>query len=115
MDQFPQMLYRAPGVEEIHGQKLASLIVHDAVQLEQAQAEGWHDSTTGAVEAHAAKLAEQQQRTSTGSTDQTDDAPPTREELERKANELGIEFSPRIGDEKLAERIAAKLAEQPAQ
>jgi hypothetical protein len=44
--------------------------------------------------------------------DADDNAQPTRAELEQKAAELGIEFSPRIGDAKLAERIADKLKEQ---
>jgi hypothetical protein len=30
----------------------------------------------------------------------------TREELEARANELGVKFTARLGDEKLAERIA---------
>lgn len=47
----------------------------------------------------------------TATTPPTDDnAPPTRAELEAKANELGVEFSPRIGDAKLFERIEAALA-----
>ena len=37
------------------------------------------------------------------------EAPPTREELEAKAGELGIEFSPKIGDKRLAERIEEAL------
>ena len=42
-----------------------------------------------------------------------DDAPPTRAELEAKAKELHIEFSPKIGDAKLAERIQAALDAHP--
>ena len=41
-----------------------------------------------------------------------DDEPPTRAELEAKAKELGIEFSPNIGDKKLGERIQAALDAQ---
>ena len=37
------------------------------------------------------------------------DAPPTREELEAKAAELGLKFHPNTGDIKLAALIAAKL------
>jgi hypothetical protein len=38
-----------------------------------------------------------------------DDAPPTRDELERKAKELGISFDGRTGDKKLSALIAEKL------
>lgn len=55
-----------------------------------------------AADAAAAAAAAQQE--------QADNAPPTRAELEAKAAELGIEFSPNIGDKKLGERIAAALA-----
>lgn len=37
------------------------------------------------------------------------DSPPTRAELEQKARELGLSFSPRIGDAKLAQRISEAL------
>lgn len=66
MSQFPQMLYRAPGAEDIHGHKLASLIVHDADDLERALADGWHETTTAAVQAHRDSLSGQ-----TGTTQAT--------------------------------------------
>ena len=39
----------------------------------------------------------------------SDDAPPTRAELEQKAAELGIKFDGRWGDKRLGEAIAAAL------
>jgi hypothetical protein len=38
-----------------------------------------------------------------------DDAPPTREELEEKARELGIKFDGRTGDKLLLKRITEAL------
>jgi hypothetical protein len=38
-----------------------------------------------------------------------DVSPPTREELEAKAKQLGVSFNARTSDMKLAERIAAAL------
>lgn len=100
MNDFPRMIYRAGGTEEIHGGRFSTLIVHDDAELDAALADGWHLSTgEAAAPAPAAPAAEV-----------PDDAPPSRAELEAKATELGIEFSPRIGDAKLAERIAEKLA-----
>ena len=111
MDRFPLMLYKVGGPHAIHGGHFDTLVVNDDTENAQAQAEGWRDSTPGAVAAHeaaqaeaAAKLAEQAKAAET--------TPPTREELEQKARELGIDFSPNIGDKRLGERIAEKLAEQ---
>ena len=98
MDTYPRMLYRQPGPEPMHGGLFATLIVQSAEEETAAAAQGWHLTTTEAAEALAAK----------GSDDDT--APPTRAELEAKATELGIEFSARIGDKKLGERIAEALA-----
>lgn len=109
MNSFPQMLMRMPGSEPMHGLgSFASMIVHDEATRDAALADGWHETTT---EAKAAYLAEQE-AAKLGSAQATDDAskPPTRAELEQKAAELGVEFDGRIGDKKLAERIAAKLA-----
>lgn len=118
MDQFPQMLYKAPGTEPIHGGHFACLIVADDAEHGAALADGWHETTTDALEAHkaslsggagadAAKLAQGEGSNSAGA----DDAPPTRAELEAKATELGIEFNHRWGDKKLGDTIAAKLAQ----
>lgn len=98
MNDFPRMIYRAGGTEEIHGGRFSTLIVHNDDELAAALAEGWHLTTADAsAPALAAPAAHD------------DNAPPTRAELEAKAAELNIEFSPRIGDAKLAERIAEKL------
>lgn len=125
MDKFPQMLFRAPGPEPMHGGMFATRIVADEAEMDAALADGWHESTPAAAE--AAKLAEQVQTntyadgtTATGpgplpeQSPAEDNAQPTRAELEQKATELGLEFRSNISDAKLAERINAKLAEQGA-
>lgn len=141
MNRFPQALYIAGGAETIEGRQFTSKLVHDADQLEAARADGWHSSTDEAAAAEdeqdAAKADAQRQAaeaavaasaslvTAEGGaapaklaepganegTNGDDNAPPTRAELEQKATELGVKFSPQLGDAKLAERIAAKLAE----
>lgn len=96
----PTMLYKFPGPHEIHGSNFDHTIV-DEEDIENAMADGWHLTTTAAKAAHdAAKDAAKED----------EEKPPTRDELEQKAHELGIEFSHNIGDAKLAERIAAALA-----
>lgn len=102
-NEFPRMIYRAGGNEEIHGGRFDTRIVRDVDEQDAALLDGWSLTTDAAREAArpaAAPVA----------VIPDDNAPPTRAELEQKAAELGIEFSPRIGDAKLAERIAEKLA-----
>ncbi|MBQ5963148.1 hypothetical protein [Massilia sp. ZL223] len=101
------MLYVAPGPHEIHGGRFDYIIVNDD-EIEQHLADGWHLTTTEAKAAHD----EEQARAAAAAAGDgpSDGAPATRAELEAKATELGIEFSPNIGDKKLGERIAAALA-----
>jgi len=119
-DQFPRMLYQAGGPEPIHGSHFATLVVNTEDEQAAALADGWHLSTPDALEAQAAAraLAAQQEAERAAAAklaEQADDTkPPTRAELEAKATELGIAFKPQTSDKKLAEAIAAKLAEQGA-
>lgn len=107
-DQFPQMLYLAGGPEEIHGGRFTTLIVANAEQLETALDEGWAERTDTALDLVARPAAKPADPIASST------AEPTRAELEQKAAELGIEFSPLIGNAKLVERITAKLAELSA-
>jgi hypothetical protein len=101
MNDFPRMLYKAGGPEPIHGGHFFTLIVNDADELETALASGWAMTTPEAVEAAKPKAAPVPD----------DYAPATREELERKANELQIKFDGRTSDKKLADLIAATIEE----
>ena len=94
MDEFPQMLYRVPGSEPIHGGMFATLVVGSADERAAAIADGWALSTE---EAKAPKPVD------------PDDSPPTRAELEQKAAELGIKVDGRWSDRKLRDTIAAAL------
>jgi hypothetical protein len=131
MDQFPQMLYKAGGPEQIHGGNFSTLDVRNADEHAAALDAGWCETTTQALEAQqaaAAAAAAAAAVAAVAAADAADaaaeaaklaeqnavNAAPTREQLEKQATDLGVEFSPNIGDKKLAERIAAKLAEQNA-
>lgn len=98
MDRFPQMLYKAGGALEVDGKYFSTLIVEDDEALQGALAEGWIETTGAALEAVIEAPAADD-----------DIAPPTREELEAKATELGIEFSARTSDRKLGLLIVEKL------
>lgn len=56
MDRFPQMLYRVGLSEQIHGGRFDTRIVGDDAELDQAKAEGWHETTPDAVEANLQAL-----------------------------------------------------------
>ena len=69
-------------------------------------AEGWSTSKAVAI---AAKTAVPVASAAALSDDVGDDAPPTRDELERKAAELRIKVDKRWSDKTLAERIEKAL------
>jgi len=69
-------------------------------------AEGWSTSKAVAI---AAKTAVPVASAAALSDDVGDDAPPTRDELERKAAELRIKVDKRWSDKTLAERIETAL------
>lgn len=96
------MLYKAPGPHEIHGGHFDYTIV-DADEegaIEAAKADGWFETTdeakAAADEAKAKREAELNK-------------PPTREELEAKAKELGVQFGKKTTDDELGKLIQAKL------
>lgn len=102
---FPKAVFMAPGSELVDGHGVTSRVVTDQVALEQALADGWHESAPAAIEAHQAVLDAQKPKTD------DDNRAPTRAELEQKAAELGISFKAQTSNKKLAEDIAAKLAD----
>lgn len=97
-DEFPKMLFKAGGSEELHGGNFHTFIAQDEQDEAAALADGWHLTTPEAVAAVSKSAATED-----------DEAPPTRAELEAKATELGIKFDGRTTDAKLGEKIAAAL------
>jgi hypothetical protein len=91
------MLYKAPGPHEIHGGRFDYTIVDDD-QVEATLAAGWYLTTTEAKAAHQATLQ-----------DAADNAPPTRDELKRKADDLGLSYPANIPTEKLSAMVVAAL------
>ena len=87
--------------------------IDDEESLEAALADGWVASmvelepVSGEVKpiVVAAKVEEVKENKV------DENAPPTREELIAKCNELGIKFHHKAGNDKLAELISEKLAE----
>lgn len=98
-----QMLYKYPGKEKIHGD-FFNYIVVPAVEIAEKQAEGWYLTTQEAKEA-AQNPKVKKAKHEKPEANEEDNTPPTREELEAKANELGIRFSKVTKDETLLEKI----------
>lgn len=98
MSDFPRMIFKNHGLEEIHGGFFNTFIVENEEELQNALADGWFLTTC-----EARKPAEL--------VPVFVDAPPTRTELERKATELGIAFDGRTTDAKLGAKIADAIKE----
>ena len=73
--------------------------------VEKRLAEGWSTSKADAISAKTAVPVV----AAAALSDDVSDAPPTRDELERKAAELRIKVDKRWGDKTLAERIETAL------
>jgi len=105
--QFPRLVYRTPGPHiGPPGHTFASMGVKDADALKAALAAGWHETLP---EACAPKLAPVPVAPAAPAVIPSDDAPPTRAELEAKADELGVKFDGRTPDATLARKIADAL------
>lgn len=101
---FPRFVFKDKGPLQRQGGSYSETLVLNQSEMDAALLAGWFATLPEALEPH------EEPRTGPGTEvqatgDGDDDAPPTRAELEAKAHELGIEFSQRIGDKKLLERI----------
>lgn len=97
-DQFPTIVYKGQGPHARAGGTFDYSSANSQEELEAKLANGWHATLPEAIEAHdkpGAKAA--------------DEAPPTRDELETKAKELGIQFNSKTTDAQLGKLIAKKL------
>lgn len=111
------MVFKSPGPEKIHGYQVQYKVV-DESEADGYVADGWHLSAVAAGEAAAAEQAEQAQI----ARDEQERAvaaeiaarPPTREELEQKAQELGLTYGPRVSDKKLREMIEVAIKPESA-
>jgi hypothetical protein len=103
MTEFPALVYKVPGkYVRPHG-TYDFTGVNNAEELQSKLKEGWFCSLSEAIEP--------KKETRVAATIETDDtAPPTRQELEEKATELGIKFDGRFSDKKIAQLIDETLA-----
>lgn len=99
-DQFPTIVYKGQGPHSRAGGTFDYSSANNQEELEAKLTSGWYASLPEAIEAH-----------DNPGTVKSDDAPPTRVELEAKAKELGIKFNAKTTDAQLGELIAKKLGD----
>jgi hypothetical protein len=99
--EFPALVYRCPGTNPRPGGTYSYRQIADDDELTEALADGWFATLPEAIDGKSTQADEPV----------SDDAPPTREELEAKATELQIRFDGRTSDKALRDRIAAALEE----
>ena len=95
---YPRTLYRAC----LESSKYPALLVHNETEHRAARAVGWRDSIPEAIADAESELDT--------AVEMDDLSPPTREEMESKARELGISFNKRTSDDKLLWRIEQALS-----
>lgn len=98
-DQFPTIVYKGQGPHSRAGGTFDYSSANDRAELEAKLANGWYATLPEAIEAHDKPTV----------LKSDDNAPPTREELEAKATELGIKFDGRTSDAKLGSLITKAL------
>jgi hypothetical protein len=101
MNEYPRMLYWAPGPEPIHEGFFACRIVGDASECDAAVAEGWALTTPEALAAKEQREAALAAQSSAPVFD--------RAALVAQAETLGIKVDGRWSDKKLNDLIAAEL------
>ena len=100
--EFPTLVYKDGGPHQRPGGTFDYKRIVNESELAAALADGWFPTLVEATQPAAVDPTE---------VPPDDDAPPTREELETKARELGIKFDGRTSDKALLAKIEAALAD----
>lgn len=88
---YQDIVYKCPGPHQRKGGTYAFRGVSSPEEHDQALQEGWFNTLPEAIEGKVI------------------DVPPTRDELEQKAKELGVKFDKKTPDDVLAKKIEAIL------
>jgi len=100
--EFPSMVYKVPGKHVRPHGTFDFAGVNNAEELEAKLKDGWFSSLSEAIEP-------KKEAPVVATTETDDTAPPTRQELEQKATELGIKFDGRFSDKKISQLIEEAL------
>ncbi len=102
------LVYRSPGPHWGPPGKTYDCKGVDLEHLEQAVADGWHESFLAALGLEPVSAPVEP------APEPTDDAPPTRAEMMQQASLLGLKVDKRWSDETLLAKINAAMAAEPA-
>ena len=95
MNDFPTLVYKDKGPHQRMGGTYNYQVVNDQSQFDAALKNGWFATLAEVIDPNATVV--------------DDTGPATREELETKANELGVKFDGRTSDKKLSAMIDEAL------
>jgi hypothetical protein len=122
MNRFPRFVFKPSGTIERAGGFYAENIVENQAEMDAMLSDGWFSNLSDAINPPEVVAFEMVDPVQSGlipsnpvQSDEPipepieDNAPPTREELEIKARELGIKFDGRIGDRNLTRLIERAL------
>ena len=110
MIQFPVLLYKCPGGWPGDGFTFGARGANDQGEFDAAVSDGWHATVPEAVEAWKAPQPSPTAVETPEASLPPLDAPPTREEIEAKAAELGITVHHKHSDSTLLKKIDDALA-----
>lgn len=108
---YPTILYKCPGDHQRAGGTYAYRAANDEESKDALVAAGWHATLPEAIEAAKPKPVEAPAPV-IEPPPPDDNLPPTREEMEEKAKELGIQFDGRTSDAKLSRLIVRALEDK---
>ena len=106
--EYPRFVYKDDGPNERAGGTYDAMTVEDEAEYSAAIKAGWFGNLQEAIDGPKVEQVVPSVN-APAPAEPADEAPPTREELEAKATELGIKFDGRIGDKKLTALIAKAL------
>ena len=95
--EYPRFVYKDDGPNERAGGTYDAMTVEDEAEHSAAIKAGWFGNLQEAIEGPKVE----QVKPVVNEPEPSDDAPPTREEIEAKLTELGVPFDRRTGDKKL--------------
>lgn len=111
--QFPTFVYKPHGPGKFKGKRYSYRAVEDEAERQLMLKEGWmatREEACGFAAPIAAPIEpEKVEEKLEEMVAEVDEAPPTREELEQMAKELGIKFDGRTSDKKLIALIGEKV------
>lgn len=109
MTVFPTILYKSPGKHLSRHGMFDFVGVKTQSEFDAKIKEGWHPSQAAAFASVKQKTPPPQVMQPAPIQPTDENMPPTREELEQKAAELGLKFDGRTTDKRLLERIEEAL------